>query len=272
MRNVFYIAFIFLYASFAEAQIHDSISAPTVIPDSLVQQTKKPKKERSIYDKVYPLPTDSSKIVNRKFRPDFKDDYDSSDFDYTYQKQKQRSMWDKFKEWLARMLNINVSPSNQMAHIFNFFFKLLGALAVIAAIGFIIKLIIDKKFENIFGKKSKKKDVEIYDIEKNIHEVDFDKLTQDTVSKGAYRLATRYYFLWLLKRLSQAEIIQWNPDKTNTEYLSEIQQPETKTQFQYLSYIYDNVWYGEFEIDQIDFENIKKSFESLLNQYQKYER
>jgi len=66
--------------------------------------------------------------------------------------------------------------------------------------------------------------------------------------------------LWLLKSLSDRTIIDWDIEKTNTDYLSEIKSAEFKKEFEFLSYIYDYCWYGEFELNEEDFAKAENHF------------
>jgi hypothetical protein len=65
------------------------------------------------------------------------------------------------------------------------------------------------------------KKLKIEDIEKNLHLIDFEKLIQETLKKGESRLAIRYYYLWLLKKMTEKNVIVWDLEKTNSD--SEIQ-------------------------------------------------
>ena len=64
--------------------------------------------------------------------------------------------------------------------------------------------------------------------------------------------------------MSEKSIIDWNPEKTNSDYLYEIKNDSLKTDFQYASYLYNYIWYGEFEINDTNFLSIKKTFETTL--------
>ena len=60
-------------------------------------------------------------------------------------------------------------------------------------------------------------------------------LISEAESNNNYRLAIRYYYLWLLKGLSEKEIIDYDPEKTNSDYQYEIKTPEISEQFAYTS-------------------------------------
>ncbi len=77
-------------------------------------------------------------------------------------------------------------------------------------------------------------------------------------------MATRYYYLWLLKTLSDRNIIEWDIEKTNGDYLNEISNLELKNEFQFLSYVYEYSWYGEFNLNETDFEKTEIAFLKLI--------
>lgn len=138
-------------------------------------------------------------------------------------------------------------------------------------LGIIIVLIILKTFlgtETGFWnfKKSAKKvaDKLVYEDE-DIHETDFARLLEKAIHEKNFRLATRYYYLSLLKKLSDRKTIEYHKDKTNTEYLFEIENKEIRSQFSEVSYIYSYVWYGEFPIDSLTFKTVEKKYKSIFN-------
>ena len=64
--------------------------------------------------------------------------------------------------------------------------------------------------------------------------------------------------------MSEKSIIDWNPEKTNSDYWYEIKIESLKNDFSYLSYLYNYIWYGEFEITESSFESMKKTFEATI--------
>jgi len=103
----------------------------------------------------------------------------------------------------------------------------------------------------------------IYEDE-DIHEVDLASLLQQAIENQNFRLAIRYYYLTSLKGLSNKKIIDYHKDKTNSEYLFEIENPSMRTQFSYLSYVYSYVWYGEFPVDETNFKVAQNKYQSFI--------
>lgn len=104
----------------------------------------------------------------------------------------------------------------------------------------------------------------IYEDE-DIHEVDLASLLKQAIDNQNFRLAIRYYYLTSLKGLSNKKIIDYHKDKTNSEYLFEIENTAIRTQFSYLSYVYSYVWYGEFPVDETNFKTAQNKYTSFIN-------
>lgn len=206
----------------------------------------------------------NTKISKASFRKNFKESYKSNDFDYVIKAQ-EKTIWEEFKEWLAYWINKlfgNFGAKNAMESA-NTLVKVIAILIILFVIYLITKNTLNKEGSWIFG-KSKKNVLQYEDIEKNLKNVDFKKLVADTINDGNHRLAVRYYYLWTLKQMSEKGIIVWIPEKTNTDYLYEIKSAQLKNEFEYLSYLYNYIWYGEFEMTIDRFEEVKKSFEQTI--------
>lgn len=80
-----------------------------------------------------------------------------------------------------------------------------------------------------------------------------------------YRECIRIYFTLILQLLIARELIIWKREKTNHEYLFEMQRGSVKKSFAECIRIFDLVWYGEYELDKSRFEQIQLRFQSLLN-------
>ena len=208
---------------------------------------------------------DTDSISEITFSKEFKKKYNDEDFVYE-EKTKEKNAWDRFKEWLADLLQniFNFSSEHTSAKVVVILLKTLAVLVVGFVIYLIAKAILNKEGQWIFGKNTNKKVIYDTDIEKQLFITDFEKLIQDTLTSGQTRLTIRYYYLWLLKKLSEKNIIEWDLEKTNSDYLYEIKNENQKSDFAYLSYLYNYIWYGEFEIDQTTFEKAKTAFEKTI--------
>ncbi len=207
---------------------------------------------------------DNDSIIKANFEPNFQKKYKTLDFDYKV-KVPEKSFWDKFIDWLSFWLSKIFHLSNPEES-FGYAMNTIKIFAIIILLGvtyLIVKLILNKEGNWIFGKSVKNK-IEYDDLEQNLKNIDFNKLILQTAADGNNRLVIRYYYLWILKKLSETDKINFIPEKTNSDYYNEIQSQKTKSDFKYVSYLYNYIWYGEFELENETFEKAKDSFVKMI--------
>jgi len=140
-----------------------------------------------------------------------------------------------------------------------------GILIILFVLYKIASAYMNKDGNWVFGRKSDTINIKPIEIATNIHQTDFYAMVEESVLKNDYRSAIRYYYLLSLKRLSNKEIIEWDSEKTNYDYYQEIKNTEVQKQFQYISYLYDYCWYGEFNIERQEFDTSEKAFKKLFS-------
>lgn len=211
------------------------------------------------------IKTDTSKIEELRFEPSFKEKYDSDDFVYE-EKSREQNIWDRFKEWLAEIFSKLFGFTNNQAAMgmVVIVLRVIAVLLILFVVYLIVKALLNKEGKWIFGKNSDRRLINYDEIEKNLHLVDFEKLIRQSIQSGEKRLGIRYYYLWLLKKMSEKQMIEWDAEKTNSDYLYEIKNENFKNDFAYLSYLYNYIWYGEFELDEATFEKARKAFEKSI--------
>ncbi|WP_420572656.1 DUF4129 domain-containing protein [Kordia sp.] len=207
---------------------------------------------------------DTSDVMPKTYEEDFKDRYDSSE--YVYEQEKSDGWFTRFVDWLERTIqSIFDFDSRQKASDFiSDLTDIFYVVLIIVVVFFIVRAIMNGEGRWVFGKRSDKKIIRHEDVETNIHVVDFQKLISEAVTNRDYRLAIRYQYLNMLKKLSASEIISYDPEKTNLDYTYEIKNDSLREQFQYTSYLYNYVWYGEFSIDKAQYEQALESFSLIL--------
>jgi len=222
------------------------------------------KKEKIIFTEK-DIVVDSATIELKPFAKNFKKKYTEKEFIYEF-KTPEKNAWDRFKEWLSDFFkNLFRFTDNKTATNFvDILLRVIAILIVVVVIYVIVKAIMNKEGQWIFGKNSDKKIINYDEIEKNLHLVDFEKLIQNSLKSDEKRLTIRYYYLWLLKKMSNNQIIEWDVEKTNSDYLYEIKDEAQKEDFAYLSYLYNNIWYGEFELDEATFTKARNAFEKSI--------
>ncbi|MCC9043226.1 DUF4129 domain-containing protein [Myroides sp. M-43] len=262
---------LFTLHTFAQVE-RDTLTEPSADYANMDQEDYKDEDYEEVERVVNVLPyseDNNANITLSKFKTDYKKKYKSNDeFDYS-EKTKTDSLWKRFKTWLKKKLDELFKPvhiESDTSRNINNIYRIASILVIALLVYYIIRALIQKDMYWLFKKKARTIDIPVDDIELNLETVNFPILLNKTIDEKQYRLSIRYYYLWLLQRLQEQQQIVWNIEKTNSDYLNEIKDEKLKEEFQYLSYIYNNIWYGEFEITETEFKKAQDSFKTLLKQ------
>ncbi|MDV3501660.1 DUF4129 domain-containing protein [Elizabethkingia anophelis] len=248
---------IFLFTLSVHAQEVDSIVSDEVIEKNI--KDKNQLKTDSLLKKGYAT---ENVVYPGTFDAKFKEKYQGSDFDYSVNKPKE-SLWQKFKKWLGELLN-DWFQSNSLRGANDLFYVLLRIIAIVL-IGFvlyvIIRFVLSRNGNWVFSKKSKKLNPEDRTITENIHELDLPSLIKNYEDKKEYRSAVRYQFLYLLKLMTDKNMLEWDPEKTNRDYIRMLSGNALQSDFQKLSFVFENVWYGERTIGENEYTIFRKQYQ-----------
>lgn len=241
------------------------ISFPLIVPAATLQDSTTMENFIPVNDTTGTATAGPLVSKERSFDNSFKNKYKTPEFSYET-KSKGKSSWDRFWDAVRRFFDRLFSFGNKTTGTtaFDIFMKVLAFSVIALVVYFIVRIILKKEGMWIFGRSRKKTGVQ--DItEEDIHQMDFRQLIQETKTTQDYRLAVRYYYLWLLKKMSNNEIIDWHWDKTNSDYVYEIKNTTLRKDFEYLSYLYDYSWYGDFPLDAAAFAKAENAFLKTLN-------
>ena len=203
---------------------------------------------------------DSSKVDVKQFPEDLSQKYQGSEFEY------ESSLEGESQNFIARALQwflkkiadtfgFNIDPETYQVIEF-----LLYAILIILALYIVVRLLVGNKAASFFSKTSSQL-APLNIKEEHIERIDLDQFIKDALAQKNYRLAVRYMYLKVLKQLSFHNFISWHFDKTNQDYYHEIENLQLKDNFKKVSYLYDYVWYGEFDLDEDGFANARQDFE-----------
>lgn len=188
----------------------------------------------------------------RNFDPNFLEKYQGKDFDYDKQPKVQ-------KEFSSFNFNL---PS--------------GLLQVLMYIllGVVILLVLYHVFKNMgfdafrgrkkYIKSNSSNEIDLENPE-NIQDFNFKQLIDQAKAQSDYRKAIRLYHLWILQKLTHKNLIIWNKNKTDHEYYLELKSIELQSLFSNSTYIYDYIWYGNFDLNANEFEQAETIFQNTLN-------
>lgn len=230
---------------------------PVEIPEVIVGNTH----EDSVGSKK--IETDNV-VYPRNFEENFQRKYRGAEFDYTTVKPRE-SLWEKLQKRFRRLFeNIfgTVDP-NLSTDYLNNIMRVFAIIIIGFVLYFLIRVLLGKDGNFFFSKKKGKLNIKASEIHENIHEINFAEEISSFERQKDYRSAVRFRYLLLLKNLSDKKIIEWNPEKTNKDYYFEIKDATVKNHFSDLSYIFDYVWYGEFDINESDYIIFRERFQKV---------
>ena len=268
MRKIFFILVSFLIA---EISAHDTIARDPYNQRNILQDSL-PSAEGNIvqYDvdsEKIPVSLNKDTLENYKNNPDF--NYHPPEETDNWWKQFTTwlgdlttklsrwlgNVWSSFWEWLL--------PNSQGSSLWSFVIHVLPYIILFVFVAFIIWLFYKLNPGAKLMKSKDKPDVFFTEEEEIIKTRDIQKLIDKALLKQNYRLAVRYYYLLILKRLTDAELIEYEFDKTNSDYFTEITSETLNSAFRKATNIYDYIWYGNFTVIEADFNKAQTIFNSL---------
>lgn len=245
--TVFCLLFLF-FALSSQAQVAPQLVVQKAVNDSL------------------DLKLDTSKTQLKKFDNEAIQKYkDQKEFQYGDDEPKGLSWWDRFWRnfwsWINRLFGQRETTSSKPSMWPSILKYGTMVICIILVVFIIFKLAgVDFKW---FAGKSKTIDVPYDESLENIHEISFEDEISNTLQNGNYRLAVRLLYLQTLKYLSDKEIIDWLPNKTNLAYVREMQGENGHAAFANLTYQFEYIWYGDFPVDKTAFAQIQQSFQQF---------
>ncbi len=205
-----------------------------------------------------------NKIFPKEIQPNLRNKYKGEEYNYATIKPKE-SLWDRMKRRIAKILySIFGDVDIQKTGDITFIVLRIFAIALVGfLLYFLIKYILSKNGNFLFSKKNQKVNIRDENLAENIHEINFSEEISKFERQQNYRYAVRYQFLNVLKKLSDKKLIEWLPEKTNRDYISELINSTQKEEFRELSRIFDYVWYGEFDINENNYKHFKNIFNAF---------
>ncbi|TXF76311.1 DUF4129 domain-containing protein [Chryseobacterium sp.] len=209
-------------------------------------------------------PTTENTVFPKQFKEKFRSQYRGAEFDYTTIKPRE-SFIEKIKKFIRKIVEAifgNIDPGKTVSlteNIIRFF----AVIIIGFVLYFLVRFLIGKNGNYFFRKKKGKIKIDDRDLHENIHEINFPETIDSFERQKDYRSAVRYRFLSVLKMLADKKLIAWNPEKTNKDYAEELKDIRIKNDFRDLVYIFDYVWYGEFVIDEVNYNYFKEQFQNF---------
>ncbi|MEZ4911836.1 MAG: DUF4129 domain-containing protein [Saprospiraceae bacterium] len=187
----------------------------------------------------------------RTFKTDFKSQYQDEVYRYTLEDEKNEEKMPKMG-----------SPSFVLS---SSLMQTIVLILFIFALGFTIFLYFQGQGNWRIFQKEKLVSTEQFIESEEAFMSNHDVRIKDAEKNQDYTSATRYRFLKYLSTLDKKNIIRFHKEKTNHEYVKEINSITAKKKFQQLVYIYDNVWYGKHSLDGDMYQKVAVIFDRAQN-------
>lgn len=181
---------------------------------------------------------------------------------YDYTERKKEKKRNDFSERETGLLKILGSFLERFGGLIRrvLFWGIIG-LAVVTILYFVLKV----QFSN-FRKPASTKlgGIEFSEVEDDIHQIDFETQLKKALAEENYRKAVRLLYLQSLKLLTDVGRIDWQPEKTNYDYMHELGRSPLVSDFERLTLRYNYIVYGEFPVNL----GIYQDTEQVFRQFQ----
>lgn len=141
-------------------------------------------------------------------------------------------------------------------------------ISLVIGVLILVIVLLLRKSNWVFNKKVNDKNLLIARLEENLPESDIDPHLSKAIHEKDFRLAFRLYYLLLIQQLALQKQVVWRKEKTNGEYLIECSAKYYYESFAKLTLAFDQVWYGEYNLNKNSFDGYQNEFESILQQIQ----
>lgn len=205
---------------------------------------------------------DSTALEQRSFQPDLAERYTDPAFDYEATIEGEAKNF--IVRWIEYILNLlgelfGFEPDPSTYLIVEY---LVYGVVIMATLYFVIRLLMGHSASQIFGKKAQELTPMSFE-ETEIDHLDLEKAIQEALTIGDYRQALRYHYLLLLQRLSGKGLIKWHFQKTNLDYIQEIEPADIQQDFRSVSIVFERIWYGAYPYGKMDYEQSAVQFDEL---------
>lgn len=208
------------------------------------------------------IPKDTSFFTHSRYFDGQLSEKYARDSRLNYERNINKSFLQKFNDAFSSLLRklFGMGDASKIDNLTGKVLEVLLGLIFLAAVYLSVRLFMNYRGRLFFEKKNKKIPVNLSNVEKHIHEADFEALLFEAEQHGDTRQSVRLLYLWMLKVFTDRGYIRWTPGKTNLDYLVEIREKPLKEQFRYLSYLYNYIWYGAFLINAPEYRNVRETF------------
>lgn len=187
------------------------------------------------------------------------------DFDYT-ETEDADNWWTRFKNWLNDLYSSFLRwlfGDSAVEGFWGGFLQILPYILLALLLMGLLWLFLRMDSNRLAFESIKAPQMAMGEDEDIIQNQDIEALIQNALASQNYRLAVRFYYLLTLQKLSGKQLIDWQAQKTNHDYIYEIKDRSLRNQFRRVTDLYDYIWYGNFTVDASAFAKAQSAFNTL---------
>ncbi|MBS1942890.1 MAG: DUF4129 domain-containing protein [Bacteroidetes bacterium] len=178
-------------------------------------------------------------------------------YDYDRDLHVETLWWDRLKHWMQQKLNdLFGTEAGRWA------FSHLDWLIILLAAGFLLFYLRKRLFHGGFAAEAAKPR-QVLEIGEDITRIDLDGLLAEAENQRDWRMALRYQYLLVLRRLADGGSIRFQPDNTDRDYLRQLMNPAERSTFAELSFLFKWAWFGDAPMDQARYRSLAPAFKGF---------
>lgn len=136
-------------------------------------------------------------------------------------------------------------------------------------VGFILLFILyyiftNSEFNYFRSRRRKKTEVENIRWENVTQFSAWEKAVQEAEAIPDYRTAIQILYLQTLRSLNDKNIISYEIEKTNWEYVAELRETKYEKSFMQLTTYFDYIWYGHFTVNEEMYKKLKQFYHQFI--------
>lgn len=205
---------------------------------------------------------DSSNVTIRLPEKTEINDYkNKSDFKYSVDYRETQSLWERFVRFIVGLFGeMDEKTLNKIVALAKLLRWPLLALIVIAIAYFVFR----KDLSSLFSKnKTLAQELKTKNIDLTLDNETLRGQLDEAIARKDYKEAVRLFYNITLKGLNDASLIQFRGQKTNSQYIREVNGIVVKEPFKNLTYYFEYIFYGDFEASEFVFNKTKEHFSEL---------
>jgi hypothetical protein len=196
------------------------------------------------------------------------DKFESNEYDY-YEKEYNEDGYNDYQQSKPSESIISkikpqkiAKPTSGEAYFMQILLLVVGAILIAFLIYyFFLRFNVDEKGAKIISEQ----DIPPMEIPKS----ELERRLEKALKEGNFKEAVRIYFIFIIKDLSEKKWISWEKDKTNFFYILEMRKRPQYNLFNDSVFIFEWVWYGNYQVTEENYKNWEKTFKKLLSEINK---